>query len=38
MSDFVPIKDDMISTDVVNNPRACAGLVFCMNLKLVKVA
>ena len=36
-SDFVPVKTDMISANVVSNPRACAGLVFWTNLKLVKV-
>ena len=35
--DFVPVKADMISADVVKDPRDCSGLVFWNNLKLVKV-
>ena len=27
-SDFFPVKADMVSADVVKDPRACAGLVF----------
>ena len=36
--DFFPVKVDMISVDVVNNPRDCSGLVFWTNIKLVKEA
>ena len=36
-SDLVPVKTNIISADVVNYPRACAGLVSWTNLKLVKV-
>ena len=27
-SDFVPVNTNIISVDVVNNPRACAGISF----------
>ena len=38
MSDFVPVKSNMICADVVNNPRVCAGLIFWNKLNLVKLA
>ena len=34
---FFPVKANLISVDVVNNPIYFDSLVFCTNLKLVKV-